>query len=677
MFDPSGVSSPLPISWSIIGEQAIFDGRMSDVASDGARLAGDVVASVGDDLRVDVRDDLGATVLSALVRVTEVDGDGMAVSFLAVGIDVATLEALADVRPRAVPKGPPPLPATRPVAPPPLPRTAPAARTIDADPLEIEPLAVNRNGIVIGIDLGTTNTCAAYVVDGRARVIAGRTGKFTIPSMITFDPDGTFHVGQRALDRQVMYPTRTVYGSKRLIGRTYTSATAEKLQRHFGYPLAEAEGQLFGARVDGRVISMDTIAARVLDEVRQSVEQQVGKAVDAAIITVPAYFTDVQRHAVRRAAAQAKLPVFRIVNEPTAAAVAYGHKQEQPGRIAVWDFGGGTFDFSVVEVSAGRLSVTATGGDNFLGGHDFDDLIASHLLSEFQRIEGFSFEPDPQQIARLREAAGAAKHHLSEDDEHVVEIFDLTTQPRRTLRVPITRERFDAITRPLVDRSVAIAARVLEAAGLTAADIDDVVLVGGTTRVPAVEVAVALLFGRRPSKRINPDEAVALGAAMLADEIRAGTARTLFDILPMTVGRGVGGRRFEAIAKRYERVPFVSDLVLDADILGSVYVPLFQGESPDVTKNEYLCSILIEDRSLWDKGRVQIRVAFDQHCVMTVEAFDARSGRPLPVKLDRSRPVEEVLRELGVYAGPETEEWALPETALGKVLGRVFKLFGR
>ena len=232
-------------------------------------------------------------------------------------------------------------------------------------------------GKVIGIDLGTTNTCASYVEDGRPKIIPGRTGSNTIPSMITFDPDGSFHVGQRAADRHILYPLRTVYGSKRLVGRTYRAELAADLQEHFAYPLAEAEGQRFGARIDDAVISMDMIASRILEEVASTAEAHLGVHVEAAVITVPAYFSEVQREAVRRAAAEAKIVVHRIVNEPTAAAVAYGHKQTKKARVAVWDFGGGTFDFSVVDLSEGQLEVLAAGGDNFVGGSDFDDRIAS------------------------------------------------------------------------------------------------------------------------------------------------------------------------------------------------------------------------------------------------------------------------------------------------------------
>jgi molecular chaperone DnaK len=542
---------------------------------------------------------------------------------------------------------------------------------------EIEPLAVRRTGVIIGIDLGTTNTCASYVLDGRPRIIPGRTGTNTIPSMITFDADGSFHVGQRASDRQILHPLRTVYGSKRLLGRTYRADLAAELQHHFSYPLAEAEGQRFGARIDQRVVSMDTIAARVLEEVRSTAEAHLGTTVEAAVITVPAYFTEVQREAVRRAARDARLVVHRIVNEPTAAAVAYGHKLAHRARIAVWDFGGGTFDFSVVDVAEGQLEVVTTGGDCFVGGADFDDLVASYLLGEFQKAAGVDVEPDPQQIARLREAAELAKRALSTQQEHLVELAEFTRSPKRGLSVELTRERFDELTRTLIDRTIAIAAEVLAARGIDPLEIDDVLLVGGTTRIPAVEKAVAAFFQRRPSKRINPDEAVALGAALLAEEIGAGGAPILLDVLPMSVGRGVAGMRFEPIVPRNHRLPAQREVTLDADLLGSVVMPIFQGESPDVSRNEYLCSATVEDPSLWHKGRVTLRLSFDEHCVMAIDARDARTGRALPVTLDRSRPIEEIFRELGSFEGPEPEQWQLPESRIGKVLGKLFKLFGR
>jgi len=612
----------------------------------------------------------GDAIATGALRVLERNEERVRARVVAFGIDASEWAALA----RRL-GAPPPLP-VRPRSEFPM-----AADDLveEAAPVERRQLEVKRKGIVIGIDLGTTNTCASYVLDGQPRVIPGRTGTSTIPSMITFDPDGTFHIGQRAADRHVLHPARTVYGSKRLVGRTFRPELAAELQRHFAYELAEAEGQRFGVRIDDRVIAMDTIAARVLDEVRSTAEAFLKQPVEAAVITVPAYFSEVQREAVRRAAAQAKLAVHRIVNEPTAAAGAYGHKQSGSSRVVVWDFGGGTFDISVVDLSDGKLEVIATGGDNFVGGSDLDDLVASHLLEELQRIEGIHLEASPQQIARLRGAAEEAKRTLSTEDEAPIVLPEIVaataTTPRRDLRTTLTRERFDAITKPLIDRTIAIATEVLETRGLSPKDVDDVLLVGGSTRIPAVQQAVAELFGRRPSKRINPDEAVAHGAALLADEL--GKTPTLLDILPMAVGRGAPQRRFEPLIARHARLPTRTEIVLDADVLGTVQVPLFQGDATDVSQCEYLSTVYVEDRALWDRGRVRLSLSLDEHCQLAVEARDDRTGAPLPVRLDRSRPIEEVLRDLGLFDGPVLETWQLPETPLGRILGRLSRFFGR
>jgi molecular chaperone DnaK len=653
-------------------------------------VAAESLPRVGEEIRFDLLDDDGEKFASGLARVSWVDARrGMGIAFVALGVDaelVATLSALPSPNLPRRRKPPPPLPAALAGS---TPLDAPPLAPLDGDDIapQVEPLSVRRSGTIIGIDLGTTNTCAAYVVDGRPRIIPGRTGTSTIPSMITFDPDGTYHVGQRAADRQILYPLRTVYGSKRLLGRTYRPELAAELQKHFAYPLGEAEDQRFGARIDDGVVSMDTIAARVLDEVRSAAEEHLHTTVEAAVITVPAYFTEVQREAVRRAAHEAKLVVHRIVNEPTAAAVAYGHKQgQQRARVAVWDFGGGTFDFSIVDVTDGQFEVVATGGDNFVGGSDFDDLLASHLLAEFQRSSGSDFEPDPQQIARLREAAEIAKRALSVQTECVVELSDLTRLPdgaagaaggRTHLRAEVTRQQFEDMTRSLVERAVSIASEVMAKVALSPTDVDDVLLVGGTTRIPSVQRAVEELFQRRPSKRINPDEAVAHGAALLADEIGSSEAATLLDILPMSVGHGVRGLRFEPIVGRFTRLPAQREIRLAADVLGRVKLHLFQGEAADVSRNEYLCSATVEEPSLREGGRVILRLSFDEHCVMSVEGREERTGRALPVTLDRSRPVEEILGGLGEYTGLAIVPWKLPESRIGGILGTLFDLLRR
>ena len=706
------------ILWSLVGSHDIQIDRLRDVSPSGALVSTESVAKAGEEIRFDLLDDRGERFATGLAKVAWVDAArGMGIAFLALGIDpevIATLAAPiedAKVVPPPLPGksgGPPPFPGEHLVAAVAAVAAAAAAAAIadesdvDADDVapQIEPLAVRPPGIIIGIDLGTTNTCASYVVDGKPKIIPGRTGANTIPSMITFDPDGTAHVGQRAADRQILYPLRTIYGSKRLVGRTYRAQLAADLQQHFAYPLAEAEGQRFGARIDDGVISMDTVAARILEEVRSTAEAHLGAPVEAAVITVPAYFSEVQREAVRRAAREAKLVVHRIVNEPTAAAVAYGHKQSQQARVAVWDFGGGTFDFSVVDLSAGAggnmLEVLATGGDNFVGGSDFDDLVASYLLVEFQRAEGLDVDPDPQQIARLREAAEVAKRALSVQTEYLVELPEFTRDPIRPLKVELTRQRFDELTATLVHRTVTIATEVMRSRSLTFENIDDVLLVGGSTRIPAVQKAVGDLFKRRPSKRINPDEAVALGAALLAHEIGSADTPTLLDILPMTVGHASAGLHFVPIVSRNSRLPAHREVTLDADLLGSVSMPIFQGESNDASRNEYLCSAIVEDPSLREQGRVILRMSFDEHCVMAIDARDARTGRKLVTRLDRTRSLEDILRELGKpdptepvppstsnlasYPKPlavEPDPWKLPESRLGKVLGKLFNFLGR
>lgn len=674
--------------WSLVRGSDIHIDQLRDVSTSGARVVSEAEAHEKDEIRFDLIADQKEKLATGLARVVWCAGDSFGVEFLSLGIDKAIVDMLK-IAPPPLPGaaigGPPPLPGHHPQAQTQVVRPLqdvkapvihdPFAQTDEAEPV-IEPLAVKKTGVIIGIDLGTTNTCASHVKDGRPHIIPGRTGTNTIPSMITFDPDGSWYVGQRAADRQILHPMRTVYGSKRLVGRTYRADIAAELQQHFAYPLGEADGQRFGVRIDDRVISMDTIAARVLDEVRSTAEAHLKQPVEAAVITVPAYFSEVQREAVRRAAKEANLVVHRIVNEPTAAAVAYGHKLEgKKTRVAVWDFGGGTFDFSVVQVEDEQLEVLASGGDNFVGGTDFDDLLASYLLTEFARIENLDLEPSPQQIARLRSAAEIAKRALSNEEETIVDLPDFAS--KRALRVSVSRESFEMLAQPLIDRTIDIANEVLGSIDLSPKDVDDVLLVGGTTRIPAVQTAVEKLFGRRPSKRINPDEAVALGAALLADEI--GTHATLLDILPMTVGRGAHELAFVPIVERNARLPVHREVTVDADFMGSAVMPLFQGESKDVRGNEYLCTVIVEDRSLWDKGRVTFALSFDEHCVMAIEARDARTKRSLPVRLDRTRAIDDVLRELGqtreTSPPSRTPSMSIPPSKLGNIMGKLFNLF--
>ncbi len=377
------LSSSARILWCVAGDDFFQLDRLRDVSKGGALVLTESIASIGSEIEFELFGDDGTEdrIAKGLARVVWIDLQiGMGVEFLEMELDAKSVAAKSSPPPLpGVVNGPPPLRLDR------IRRAEP--RNEEAEPPateiapQIEPLAFRGHGIVIGIDLGTTNTCASYMVDGRPQIIPGRTGTSTIPSVISVGEDHVQHVGQRAADRQILYPLRTVYGSKRLMGRTFRADLAAQLQSHFAFPLAEAEGQRFGARIGDAVLSMDTIAAQILREVKQTAEAYLHTSIDDAVITVPAYFSEVQRDAVRRAGTEAGLTVHRIVNEPTAAAVAYGHHRKENARIAVWDFGGGTFDFSIVDVRDQLYEVVATGGDCFIGGSDFDNLLASHLLS--------------------------------------------------------------------------------------------------------------------------------------------------------------------------------------------------------------------------------------------------------------------------------------------------------
>ncbi|MBO6940198.1 MAG: Hsp70 family protein [Deltaproteobacteria bacterium] len=660
--------------WKLEGDDFLQLDRVSDVSDTGAFILSDAIPDEGAVIVFELHDEVGVTIAKGSARVARLTPKGMGVAFIGVEIDARRVSM---TMPAALP--PPPSRRSLPEKPAvvtknPAPSKAPTRPTSDA---KREALVPSIDQVIIGIDLGTTNTCASWCNDGRPQIIPGRTGGNTIPSMLNFDEGGRVHIGQRASDRQILFPERTVYGTKRLIGRTYTPALAAEFQAHFAYPLAEAEGQRFGVDLGDEVVSMDAIATRILREVRSTAEDFLGLEVRAAVITVPAYFSEVQREAIRRAADEAELAVHRLVNEPTAAAVAYGHARHEEARIAVWDFGGGTFDFSIVDIRDERFEVVATGGDNFVGGTDFDDALASFILERFIAVEGLEgLETSPQQIARLREAAETCKRALTARTEYDVRLTDFTREPKRDLFVSVTRAEFAELTAPLVQRTLAVAKGIMLSAGILPSEVDDVVLVGGTTRIPAVQAAVAELFRRRPSKRINPDEAVALGAAMLAGEIGSPDAPTLIDLLPMTVGHAADGRRFVPLAKRNVRLPFERELSLGGDRRGLVQVPLFQGEAQDVSRNEYLCTLVAQDERLRNGGKARIRIAFDETCVMAVEAVIEDTGETVEVMLERERPLAEVLSDLGSYSGPAVpDDWHPPKTKIGRFFRKLFGIF--
>lgn len=520
-----------------------------------------------------------------------------------------------------------------------------------------------RRDITIGIDLGTSNTCASAVIGGKPQVIPTRFGTTTIPSVVTYDrKTGKLLVGDVAARRMILEPHRTVYGSKRLIGRKYSAQVATEYQPYFAYPIVEAPGGLFGADLDGNVISMEDVARLVLGEVKLVAERHLRKTVRRAVITVPAYFSERQRQAVRQAGQRAGLEVRRVLNEPTAAAITYGYNREEHARIAVFDLGGGTFDISVLDVRHNRFEVIACGGDNFLGGIDYDDLIASYLLVEFCKAEEVNLDPDPQQLARLREAAEEAKRGLSVQNRVAVNLsqFALVDGQFRDLRASLTREQVDEMTEDLIYRMLDITGAVFQAAKLTIDEIDDILLVGGMTRAPAVHMRVQDFFRKRPSRRVNPDEAVAIGAALLAEELDTGGHLTLVDVVPLSVGIAGPGRVLKRLILANTKVPVERSLVIKTsrDNQRTISLPLFQGERADAIRNEYLGTALITDVPPGPAGSqaFELKIALDQHCVLSVRAWQSRSKVEVPVRLDQERSFQDIINELGPYQGPETTE---------------------
>ncbi|MCB9622357.1 MAG: Hsp70 family protein [Sandaracinus sp.] len=534
--------------------------------------------------------------------------------------------------------------------------------------------------LTIGIDLGTSNTCASIVEDGRARVIP--TGRALHRAFRARDRGRSS--ARRSARRQAAraQPTETIYGSKRLVGRAYAEELADEFQPYFAFPLVETPDHQFGARLPDRIVSFEEVSERLLREVREYAVEHLTGPVDRAVVTVPAYFGETQREAVRRAARKAGLAVPRVVAEPTAAAVAYGYGRKEKATLVVFDLGGGTFDVSILKLDGSRFEVIATGGDAFLGGIDVDDLLANHLVESFKRTERLeSFEPDATQIARLREAAEQCKKGLSVQKKFSVSLphFAMVEGGARTLTANLTQEELFELTRGFCERLVTITRDTLEKAKLQTYAVDDVLLVGGSTRLPQVQEAVEKIFGRPPSKRINPDEAVAVGAALLAQE--TATAVELIDVLPLSIGFAGEGRRYMRLIPRNTSVPNKRSFVVrtTGENQLTYRMPLFQGERKDAAANEYLGTLVVEGIPVGPKGRqIELSLGLDEQCFLVVSAVDVESGKALDVKISRASSVADVIASLGDYEGPvEAPERPRAASPLGWFFSRLRGLFGK
>jgi len=491
---------------------------------------------------------------------------------------------------------------------------------------------------IIGIDLGTTNSCVAVMENGTPRVIENSEGNRTTPSIVGYTSDEIV-VGAPAKRQAVTNAKNTIFASKRLIGRRFKDKEVQKDIKQMPYEIMEAKNGDAWVRAQDKELAPQQISAEVLRKMKQTAEDYLGYEVTEAVVTVPAYFNDAQRQATKDAGKIAGLEVKRIINEPTAAALAFGCDKEDKNdrKIAVYDLGGGTFDISIIEISGGadkQFEVLSTNGDTFLGGEDFDQRIIDHLISEFKKESGIDLSKDTMALQRLKEGAEKAKIELSSSQQTEVNMPYITadaTGPKH-LNVKLTRAKFEDMVADLIERSIKPCKTAMKDAGIKAGDIDDVILVGGQTRMPAVQAAVEKLFGKAPRKDVNPDEAVAVGAAIQGSVLSGDTTDVLLlDVTPLSLGIETLGGVFTKLIEKNTTIPAKQTQVFSTaeDNQHAVTIRVGQGEREMFEFNKLLGLFNLEGIPPAPRGLPQIEVAFDVDAngILSVSAKDKGTGK--------------------------------------------------
>ncbi|WP_251358418.1 molecular chaperone DnaK [Kangiella sp. TOML190] len=521
-------------------------------------------------------------------------------------------------------------------------------------------------GKIIGIDLGTTNSCVAVLDGDKARVIENSEGGRTTPSIIAFT-DGETLVGQSAKRQAVTNPENTLYAIKRLIGRKFKSDVVQKDIEMVPYKIVEADNGDAWVSVNGKNMAPPQVSAEVLKKMKKTAEDFLGEEVTAAVITVPAYFNDSQRQATKDAGKIAGLDVKRIINEPTAAALAYGMDKERGDRtIAVYDLGGGTFDISVIEIAEvdgeHTFEVLATNGDTFLGGEDFDNRVIEYLAEEFKKEQGIDLKGDALAMQRLKEAGEKAKIELSSSSQTDVNLPYITadaTGPKH-LNIKLTRAKLEALVEDLIERSMAPVKQALQDAGLSTSEIDDVILVGGQTRMPKVQEAVTGFFGKEPRKDVNPDEAVAMGAA-IQGAVLAGDVKDvlLLDVTPLSLGIETMGGVMTNLIDKNTTIPTKASQVFSTaeDNQTAVTVHVLQGERKMAQQNKSLGRFDLADIPPAPRGMPQIEVTFDidANGIMHVSAKDKATGKEQSIQIKASsglsdEEIEQMVQDAEAHA---------------------------
>ena len=514
---------------------------------------------------------------------------------------------------------------------------------------------------VIGIDLGTTNSCVALMEGSDAKVIENAEGGRTTPSMVAFS-DNERLVGQPAKRQAVTNPENTLFAIKRLVGRRYDDPLTEKDKDLVPFSIVSGENGDAWVEAEGETYSPSQVSAFILQKMKETAESYLGEAVEQAVITVPAYFNDSQRQATKDAGKIAGLEVLRIINEPTAAALAYGLEKKEGGTIAVYDLGGGTFDISVLEIGDGVFEVKSTNGDTFLGGEDFDQCIIDYLANEFKKEQGVDLRGDKLALQRLKEAAEKAKTELSSSMQTEVNLPFITADASgpKHLNIKLTRAKLEALVEQLIDRTIGPCKAALKDAGISAGEIDEVILVGGMTRMPKVQERVQEFFGREPHKGVNPDEVVALGAAIQAGVLQGDVKDVLLlDVTPLSLGIETLGGVFTRLIDRNTTIPTRKSQVFSTaeDNQNAVTIRVFQGEREMASDNKLLGQFDLIGIPPSPRGMPQIDVTFDidANGIVNVSAKDKATGKEQKIRIQASgglsdEDIEKMVQEAETHA---------------------------
>jgi len=516
--------------------------------------------------------------------------------------------------------------------------------------------------VIIGIDLGTTNSCVAIMEGSNPKVMVNSDGGATTPSIVAITDSGERLVGEPAKRQAVTNPKRTLFAIKRLIGRDFTDPMVKKDQELVPYTITRADNGDAWVEIDGKKYSPSQISAFILQKMKETAENYLGKKVTKAVITVPAYFNDAQRQATKDAGRIAGLDVLRIINEPTAAALAYGFDKKGNKTVAVYDLGGGTFDVSILEIADGVFEVKSTNGDTFLGGEDFDMKILNYLVDDFKKSSGIDLLKDPLALQRLKESAEKAKKELSTTNETDINLPYITADSSgpKHLQIKLTRAKLEGLVDELIAKTIVPCKKALEDAGLKPSDIHEVILVGGMTRMPKVIEKVREFFGKEPHRGVNPDEVVALGAAIQGGVLKGDVKDLLLlDVTPLSLGIETLGGVFTKLIERNTTIPTKKSQSFSTaeDNQSAVTIKVYQGERSMAAANKLLGEFNLEGIPPAPRGMAQIEVIFDidANGIVHVSAKDKASGKEQKVTIQTSgglsdADIEKMVKDAELYA---------------------------